>query len=797
MRARVVPTVLGALLALCCAHRAPNAPPSKRGSAPVPALPSPLEEVRSAHRPSVRLLSRNGDPTGAVALVVATGAEPRAAAALAGLVELRLGRRAAGAQVRVHALGFAITTPAASGSVSRWVDACAAALLTPVKAAEVNARPVRARLDSLRALGKPGRHGGAALACAGEAFLPDAVEPTVDARTLEQWRAAAATATTVAFGAVGSRELLRATSRAVAKGDAWPTGNGARDPWPEGDVIGADPQRTEHRLSLAWRVGDPTSAATAAELLGRREAPLALRLAALDADWSVQRVVATARPSGGCLLVELEGPREGLEPSLDHIARLAALAADEGDRALAAPSDGGFARERSILAAADPRAAAQRAAWGALTEGRSREPTRRVVAYATPAVGVRGEAGTASTELARALATRSGVRGSLSTPRVRVEHGQGELWALLASPCGTAGEGAATAGYRALLLRTLARARDGEDGVGLEPWITPDGVGLLAHAPRQRTDETPAAHAARVGGALGRALAVTRLDGVGLAAERARLSAEIGPGPRPDWWLLIDALAPDHPSWLEPRGTFGSIDLAGTEPAASERRQLLGEPLRLAVLASWDKAQVASVVAGVNRWLGPAATGDRRCSAIVPAIPASTTLDLTSEGSAEHTVAHLAFPLGAGLAGQWSEAEIARWLLAREDGWLQQALAGLSASAHVELLGGRRLGALVVSLEATAADRDRAVSAATELMSRIATTPPDRDDVALALRTFAARAKRGSYDPRRRIVDLWRGERRTAPSAESLQRFLAGAFTRERLVLVRTGSTPGGATTAH
>ncbi|HOU94779.1 MAG TPA: hypothetical protein PLU22_27200, partial [Polyangiaceae bacterium] len=389
--------------------------------------------------------------------------------------------------------------------------------------------------------------------------------------------------------------------------------------------------------------------------------------------------------------------------------------------------------------------AARLLAWSALARPADGAPTRRVVAYTTPAIASPAERTAADRDLERALAEPLRDRGRARlTMRSRVERGQGELWALVGSPCGTAGESAATAGHRALALRALARAHGGAGGVALEPWITPDGVGLLAHAPRARTDETPAEQAARVGDALGRALVTARLDGAALAAERAQLAADLGPGPRPDWWLLLETLAPGHPSWLEPRGTFGSIDGAGTEAAEAERRRLVGEPLRLAVLASWEAAQADTLAAALGRWLGAASDPDRRCTPIAAAPASAATVDLAADGALERPVAHLAYSLGPDAAAARQEAEIARWLLAREGGWLDAALAGLTASARVELLGGERLGAVVITVEATPADRDAAVTAVRERIDRIASAPPAGADVSQGLAAFAAGAARGS-----------------------------------------------------
>jgi len=781
--------VASALIALACARRTPEARAPAAAGEPTPALPSPFETVSATRRPVVRLLFRAGDPTGAVAIVVATGVDPRAAAALAGLVEHRLAAaHLPGLEVQSHALGFGVAAPSLTAAeAARATDALLAALRAPVEAHEAAAPPVRARVEALRAHAAPGVHAAAARACAGEPVADPAHPPApVRAEELERWRAAACSSRALAVGAVGAEPLLEAVARAVARSKPWPDGPAVADPWPAADVIGVDHASSPRGLDLALRVGDGAAAVAAAGALGDPRGPLCERIAALDPRWRVARVTATTRVSGGCLWLELAGPADASEPAAAQIARLAAVAREESELAVEAGADGGFALEQRILGATDPRAAARLLAWSALARPAAGAPTRRVVAYATPA-----ERAAVDRDLERMLAAtpRDGGRARL-TMRSRVERGQGELWALVGSPCGTAGESTTTAGHRALALRALVRSYDGAGGVALEPWITPDGVGLLAHAPRARTDETPNEQAARVGDALGRALVTARLDGVALATERAQLAADLGPGTRPDWWLLLETLAPGHPSWLEPRGTFASIDGAGTEAAETERRRLLGEPLRLAVLANWEATQAETLAAALGRWLGTTRDPDRRCAPLAAAPAAAATVELTADGAAERARAHLGYSLGPDAAAARQEAEIARWLLAREGGWLDAALAGLTASARVELLGGTRLGAVVVTVEATPEDRDAAITAVRELFARVARTPPAGADVTRGLEVFATSAARGSLDPRRRIVELWRDAGVRPPTAASLARFLSAAFSPDHLVLLRVSSPP-------
>ncbi|MBN2195029.1 MAG: hypothetical protein JW751_19590 [Polyangiaceae bacterium] len=788
----------GALLGLACASRARHGGDPTHAALGTPALPAPIEVVRSSHRPSVFLLGRDGDPTGAVAVVIITDSQPRAAAALAGLLEHRLASgHPEGLEVWPHGLGFGLAVPAATAeSGAAFVEAVSKALRNPVGASEADAARVRDRLTALRSLPARGSFTAAVQDCVGEPVrgaasgTPVGVEP----QELERWRAKAASARTVAFGAVGGRVLLEAVARSVARGRPWPDGEPVSDPWPSTDVIGIEPASQGRSLTLALRVADGAAGIAAATRLGDPRGPLTERLAAFGSGFRLSAVSATTRARGGCLRLELAAAAGDPEPSLDRVAEVALLGIDEAELAMVTSDDRGFALEQRIVGAADPRDAALLAGWSAVTGAAATEPNRRIVAYSTPAAPISNENGTSSLDnpLSRAMAAAEQRRNrSHLDARHRVEHGQGELWALLASPCGTAGEGATTAGIRALALRALARAHSGAEGVAIEPWIAPDGVGLLAHASRQRTEESPTAQAQRIGSVLGRVFTTARLDGTMLTEERARLVGELGPGTRPDWWLLLESLAPGHPSWLEPRGTFAAVDGAGPQAANDERRLLLGEPLRLAVLANWSGDQVGTLRGAVERWLLPIADPGRRCPSISPTPAASATIDLAANLATDRAVAHLGFPLTASVAAARSEAEIVRWLLAGEGGWLESALAGLTASAQVGLLGSRHLSAIVITVDSTPGEQASAVAAVRDLLGRLARTPSDDARIARGLRRFAASATQGSVEPRRRVLRIWRGDAAKPPTAESVRRFLAAAFAANRLILVRTGAGSG------
>src|SRR5690606_14392132 len=90
--------------------------------------------------------------------------------------------------------------------------------------------------------------------------------------------------------------------------------------------------------------------------------------------------------------------------------------------------------------------------------------------------------------------------------RVRVERGQGEVWVLVASPCGTDAETDADAGLTALFVAAAAENAKSSPDARVEPWMTADGAGLLVHGP-WIPGETPEAHARRLADVAARSFA--------------------------------------------------------------------------------------------------------------------------------------------------------------------------------------------------------------------------------------------------------------------------------------------------
>lgn len=793
LRALGAAAVLSASVAPCGCH---VFGPARYGAAPLPApaptVPAQVEMRDVEHRPRISLVARLGDPSPAVAMAVAHDLGSTASTVLAAILQTRLEKLGfPQTQARPEALGLQVRalvhSPAEAG---KFVRMATRALRTPLSAHDPALPAVARALEALEARSFSGSAEQAVAACTGElgvrvgAALVDPRSPA-GLRRIEAWRKQVATAPSVAFAALGPAPLLNAAARALSETEAWPESPAPRDPWPTHDVTGVDAAGGDTRtLSVALRVGDGSVAIEAARKLAEPHSALSERLGSMDPAFHLERVVGTTRPRGACVRVDVHAPGGKPAPRLQDVADATLVTLGEVHRALSAAASSEWTLEDSVLRPSDPRDAAAIAAWRALSGRLKPGPERVFVSYSARRSTPRDSAA-----LEQAI-QRQRVRWQHLTldQRARVEPGQSELWALIASPCGTVGESADDAGLSAMVVRSLATERPRIGDVRFEPWVSPDGIGLLAHAPRQGPHDTPEKQAARVGNALGRALVTTELSGTDVARTRANLLHELGPGPEPGWWLAVESAAPDHPSWLEPRGTWQSITSAATHAVEERRRELLRGPLRVAVIANWDRAQVATTSAAIERWLAPLRGDARECPAAAAVAPRHGELNLETSASVEpRAAAYVSVPLPHGPAGLPREAEWTALLLNRQGGWLDQALRlpGLASSAHATVLGGSHAAALVIEVTAVDDKVDEAVAQVRGLLARLGQGAASADDAAIARRRFQQLDAAAALDPRQRIVDLWRGTR-SAPTADlaSLRRFQHEAFQPGREIVV-------------
>ena len=274
---------------------------------------------------------------------------------------------------------------------------------------------------------------------------------------------------------------------------------------------------------------------------------------------------------------------------------------------------------------------------------------------------------------------------------------------------------------------------------------------------------------------------------------------------------LGGALAPGHPSLVEPLGTVFGLASASEDAIVLRSSALRAGPLRVAVLANADAAQAEAAVRAVDRWVARRPGETRTCPPLTAPVtprPGTYAVDIPAGALSE---ALLALPLppsddGARAAAVWTAAA-----LDGPDGLLAHALGGgpgdapessLARGWSAALLGAPRSPALVVRLTAPDGSLDAAVAQTRALLDRLrqgALKEADRSRAALSLGRAAFAA---SLDPRSRIVELWRSEPgalpgvRTpsagpgesapspAPSLEALRAFAASSLLDEGLIIV-------------
>ncbi|HVU01907.1 MAG TPA: hypothetical protein VHE30_09150 [Polyangiaceae bacterium] len=739
------------------------------GGAPTPVTPgaSPGVEVRAASgKPPVAILVRDGDPFGGVAVALAHDFGATASVWLGTLLAERV--RAEVSTLRPPrpngdgvTLSARVTEPA---DAARFAHAVDAALARPFTTDDI------ARLSGARAQAVPvwKTDGEAATArCTGELGEPRAKAPPSVAE-LERVRAALRGADVVAFATVGSRGVGEATAQAVSETSAWEATGAVTDPWPPADVVTATAARGDlPTLAVALRVPADEQARAAARTLGARDSTFARHLGALDPAWNVERIVAVSRPRGACLRFDV---RATSAASLQKTADVAALVVDEASRAT---ESAGRAPPASTPSAVDPRDAAEEAAWHALT-GRLPAGAPRIAISAT----------TSDEALAPRFASFfADAQSSRKRPSVEArfaqEAGQPETWALLASPCATASETSEVAGATALAVRAIAREADPGRGVVLEPWVSADGVGLIAHG--------PGGEGLAVATAVARALAETRLEDPAIVLARSTLSDELRAEAIPLWPAAFEALSPKHPSLLDPRGTFRSVTELGTPVVEAARHTLLRLPLRVAVLSPEDGPERRTKLSeAIERELRPDRGAPGTCPDVSGIVARPGAYDVSfAESAGAGTRALVAVTLPQ--AGQFrAEAERTAELMNRPGGLLDSALRGTGLAVHAEaaIVGGASGAAFAVELATTGKKLDDAVAQVRALFSRLAEGAASPEDLARA-ESLAVDAREAAVDPRQRLVALWLGRAPAKPpDLAALRRFHRTAFAADRHVVV-------------
>jgi hypothetical protein len=816
-RPALPPLLIASALTACGGSASSGRPEGLPVRLPSVSLPegSPARiEVRDlAARPRLTLVSRDGDPAPAIVAMVVTDLGPAPTTLLAAVVESRL--RAAGfaadtlADRSAFRVRLFMPDPARAAA---FFTALAAAFARPLPSGSPELSLAAQRLSSLKRnpLDAPELlpivDCTGALGVVGNEPLPDLASPR-GARDAEAYRASALTVGRTSIAAVGPAAFGQAVAKALEQSQGFAAGAAATDAWPAADAIAAYTSslegagRRSTRVTLAVRVADPFAAAAAAERLGAPDSPLIARLRALPEPFRVLEVIGVARPRGGCVSVAIETatplPGAPIEPTA---AFAGALTREEITAELAGAS-GPSVAARQILLATDPREAASRAAWWSLAAAAPESsPERWAFALGLPAAEGSPRSAPSGNEprsqrfAAELERNRAGRAAPIAEMRAAVERGQGELWVLLASPCGVAEESTDDAGHSAVATLAALEARRGESGgsrgsgVTLEPWITADGVGVIARAPFRDERETPADLGQRVADAAARTLIATLPSGDGLEAARSTaldLLERIDGREGAAFSAFAGAIAPDHPSWLEPFGVFTKVAASGLSGIRLRRRAIADGPLRVAVLANADAAQAQATASAVDRWLRPS-PGPRTCRGGAPKPARPGRYEVRLPGNAPLAQALIGAPIPAPGAPGRDLGELSALALGGDAGLLAGALQATAASASARIVGGSRAPALVIDVRAPSGALASAVADVKLLLSRL---PRDATEADLA-RAFAAAEQKEQESrggPRRRLIDLWAG--RTAgplvkPPLAAFRAFLGDALKDQALVVV-------------
>lgn len=780
---------------------------------------APLIRTTGGSRPPLAVIARDGDGRAAIAVAVTTeGIEtPRGAlvgVALASLVEARLTLRGIDAVAAGGWNGWRLHATVASPSeAATATDAIRAAMLDPVRSDEPALAAVARKAAALAERPLTDAALVDVARCTGEAFgSPDGGVP--GAGEIEMWRKAAHGLGRVAIATTGAPEIADAAANVLARGPPWPRAAAVVAPaWPAGDAsaavydASADLFPAGARIVVTARTPTAERAVAAAPILGNPRGPLAARLAALTRPAHLRSVVATSHVDGGCLAatIDLAGP--SASDAAGGIATAAALALQEiavelGD--VDVPVD---LKRELALRAADPRESAERAAWWSLAGRRRDAADGEVRLHLTIGLASQRQRADAA-GIERFNAVRDEIDRAILAwhapvveARTRVERGQGQLWILLASPCGTWSESASDAGAGATVaLAAAATASQHAIDAQVEPFVAADAIGILVHG-AARSGEAPEAQATRLADLAARAFAAEALEPDRIAQARIRLLLDASSGPARMRAELAGALAPGHPSWLDPRATAGGIAPESDDAIEMRAAVVRGGPLRVAVIANVDSAQADAAVRGVDRWIARR-PGELRVCPAVPTLPPARSgtyaVDEPPQASAEVL---LAVPLPSDDAPSRAAAPWIAAALDGPDGLLARALGARPSAApgahddapepfarawSAAVVGSPRASAIVVRIDAGDDDLDAAVAQVRGLLDRVRQGALREEDLQRAIRSVDGSRAEAELDPRARTIALWRGAERSQPPPplEALRSAAAAVLHDDALVIV-------------
>lgn len=705
-------------------------------------------------QPNLQVIRRSGDPKGAVAVAVFPPGGSTETILMAALLKGRLEDGPDASTTQVHGIGVVRAWEVESvAEATELLKRVQKALTTPVSAADAKEwskviqgmlKAARTRVDEpspyAACMGILGAEGREALSWdgAGEKDL---------LQRLEAARKATAHPARIGLSVLGAPELIEGIESGLSV--PWPSGGEFDDAWSPGVTVAMIDSTGGREVRAALRLARSDAALAAARTLSSPDHAIHARLSALDSRFTAEPPEVALRPAGACAALTVTYDASAPAPSEERLAEVASLVMEELKAATETPV---LPEERS-LSLLSPEGALEGAALGAWTAVRSRK-TGGAQAEVIEVRRPRGDV-LSKTKLTRAISEEQDAwKKQLLPTTTKKEPGQPELWMLLASPCGTAPETEEDAGLRALTVATLAKNYTDYQGVRLLPWISAEGIGLVAHAP-VLPQERPTQQATRVARALARAFAGPPVDGRAVAEARDaqvdHLAEDPGEG------LLMSVIGAGYPSLLFPLGTEKSIAHASGAHVESIREGLLQEPLSLTVLENSEADQGKAAQTALSRWLHPFRKSVSPCPERLPspATPGTWTLETIEptarEGSIIAVFTPARRPLGKAL----------EYLLNRRGGYLERALhtPGLAAHAEAEWIGGARFGALVIRVGAEAHLLEKATMQIRALLDRLRERGVTSEDLALAKREYARIEAASERRPEGRLIRAHLGEK--------------------------------------
>lgn len=742
--------VLLCLLLLSCAAKTTR-PKAEHQVAPArPTLPAErVRVIAEADRPTLQLVHRSGDPKGAVAGAIHVSSGSVGSLHLAAMLRARLAPDFPRLELRTHQGGVIVATEVDTPQLAaQFVESFRQAILRPVEREESENWQDLAFLTAATSRSGPPSPFGLCMGeigAEGNEALTAALErrgPKERIARLEKYRKKIGAAH-IGLSALGDQELLDSVVQ------------GHRASWPRAPQLparGAAGRQLAVVMgggAAALRIGlwltDAETALSAGRLLRDPQHSFPARLEALSSHFSLARTEVALQPGGACLGVTLLQDALAEEPPPLELAGLIALSLEELTATTTSPPAADSV-SRSLLAPSTAIEGAALAAWTAVAVPRQNEAPAQVIEYRLPEPK--------KTSPAELLSLVERVQEEWKSQQieaaVRLEQGQAELWMLLASPCGTAGEPSEQAGLRALTVASVAANFSGRDGVELAPFVAQDGIGVLAHAGPRR-GESHAALARRVARSLGATLVGEALDGRSVAELRARQLQRLGSDPGLS--LLTEVLGGEHTSMLQPLGNEGSVATLSTADVERTRGDLSREPLRVAILANAGPEQATEATQALSAWLAPGRSAGQRCTRGVaqPSAPGIWRIESISEATSPRAY------VAAWAPGPAQLGHATAYLLNEPGGLLDRALVqeGLVAHAEASFLGGSRFGALLVRVAAEEAQLEAAVAQTRALLARLGEGALDNEAIARAAAEFQRRTEASERRPAGRLVRLW------------------------------------------